>query len=305
MAGSDVCVIFNPAAGRGRAGRRLEALRHHLAAATFRPTQGPGQGEELALAAIRDGFRVVGAAGGDGTVHEVANGVLRAADAEAALAVFPIGSANDYAFSLGLGPAWWERDDVPAQVRTVDAGRASTPEGRERYFVNGLGLGFNGAVTLESRRIRWLRGVPLYALALLRALGSRYAAPVMTIRLNGSERRGPTLALTIALGQREGNFRLAPQAVLDDGLFDYLHAGALRRSELVRYLPGMVTGRLPTDHPNLAMGRCAQVEVESEAPLLVHVDGEFFCLPHEGIRALAVRLLPRALRVYGRWSDPQ
>src|SRR5258707_10954403 len=103
MAGADTCVIYNPAAGRGRAGRRLESLRQTLGQrAEFRPTQAAGHAEQLALEAVQAGFAVVGAAGGDGTVHEVANGLLRAGRSEAALAVYPVGSANDYAHSLGL-----------------------------------------------------------------------------------------------------------------------------------------------------------------------------------------------------------
>src|SRR5262245_63292581 len=130
------CVIYNPTAGYGRAKRHLDSLRRALEErAEFLPTQGPGHAEELALAAARAGFPLVGAAGGDGTVHEVANGLLRAGGAEAALAPFPIGSANDYAHSLGLMPVWWTRPGAAVAVRPVDVGVARAPGGRERYFV--------------------------------------------------------------------------------------------------------------------------------------------------------------------------
>ena len=96
---------------------------------------------------------------------------------------------------------------------------------------------------------------------------------------------------------REGGFILAPNAVVDDGWFDYLHAGPLRRWELIRYFPRMISGRIPTDHPKLWMGRCRQVTIQSEAPLVAHTDGEFFCRPEEGILRLDIRILPRALSV--------
>src|SRR5262245_29633172 len=97
------CVIYNPTAGYGRAKHHLDSLRRALEKdAEFLPTRGPGHAEELALAAARVGVPLVGAAGGDGTIHEVANGLLRAERPEAALAVYPLGSANDYAHSLGL-----------------------------------------------------------------------------------------------------------------------------------------------------------------------------------------------------------
>ncbi len=295
----NVCVIFNPKAGKGQAQSALDRLRHHLGAkAEFRPTAAPGHAEELARKAALDGFATVAAAGGDGTVHEVANGLLRSGRADVALGVYPIGSANDYAFALGLAPDWWTRQDVPTAVRPVDVGRVRA-DGRERFFINGIGIGFNGMVTLEARRIHWLRGVPLYALALLRALLFRFQTPRMWLTMDGREKEIHTLALSVNLGQREGNFLLTPRAVLDDGEFDYLHAGPVRRWELIRYLPAMVTGRLPSDHPRFWTGRCRAVRVRSEAPLTVHLDGEFFCQAHDNVRELEIEMLPAALRVQG------
>jgi diacylglycerol kinase family enzyme len=296
----EVCVIFNPRAGRGRAGWRLDSLRRTLGPrAAFEPTSGPGHAQELAREAATKGIPVVGAAGGDGTVHEVANGLLTAVCQETSLAVFPIGSANDYAFSLGLAPDWWLHVDPLSTARSVDVGVIRTPAGRSRYFVNGVGIGFNGAVTMESERIHWLQGVPLYTLALLRAWFSHYRYPIMSVTLDGALRQTPTLALSIAIGRREGNFVLAPDALVDDGLFDYLHAGSIPRWAMLRYVPGMITGNLPINHPSLWMGHCREVSVLSESPLPVHLDGEMFSRPQDDVRGVEIRILPAALRVVG------
>jgi diacylglycerol kinase family enzyme len=294
----DLCVIFNPAAGRGRAAVRLEQLRRGWGArAEFRPTQFPGHAEELALEAARSGFAVVAAAGGDGTVHEVANGLLRAGPTAAAFAVVPVGSANDYAHSIGLdgkpGPG---REPVPG-VRSVDVGVIRDAAGRERYFVNCLGLGLNGAVTLESRKIRRLQGMALYGLATLRALWYHYACPDMRITIDEDTWRSPTLLLSVCLGRREGGFVMAPRARLDDGLFDYLHVGTLSRWEVLRFLPRLTSGGPPTDHPKVRLGQCRHIRVNSPTPLTVHIDGEFFSRPKDDIRAIDIRLLPGALRV--------
>jgi diacylglycerol kinase (ATP) len=291
MTASSTCIIFNPRAGRGRAARDLEHLRQQVGTATeLRPTNAPGHAEELALEAARSGFEGVAAVGGDGTVHEVANGILRSGRTDVVLHVLPGGSANDYAYSL-------DAEQPPGTIRRVDVGLARREDGRERYFINGFGLGFNGAVTLEARRIRWLRGVPLYSFALLRTLCFHYECPPLTISRDGAVRKAPTLALSINLGRREGGFLLTPNAHLGDGWFDYLHAGDLRRWELVRYLPRMITGRLPTDHPKIWMGRCREVTVQAETPLTVHLDGEFLCQPADRMRRVEVRLLPEALAV--------
>jgi YegS/Rv2252/BmrU family lipid kinase len=297
----DLCVIYNPKAGRGRALRRVEQLQRALGArGDFQPTHGPGHAEELALAAAQSGFAVVAAAGGDGTVHEVANGLLRAGRPEVALAVFPAGSANDFAHSLEQNSCWAGQQNATLGVRAVDVGVVRGPGRAERYFINGLGLGFNGAVTLEARQIPRLQGLALYSLALLRALWYRYACPQMTVRTDDSQRQVPTLALTVALGRREGGFVLAPHAQLDDGLFDFVHAGALRRWQLIRFLPNMATGRIPTDHPRVWLGRCRRVRVSSTAPLTIHIDGEFFCQPEDDVHEVEIDLLPKTLQVQRR-----
>jgi diacylglycerol kinase family enzyme len=297
---ASVCVIYNPTAGKGRGGQRLHKLRRVLGArAAFWPTAHAGHAEELGLRATNDGFPIVAAAGGDGTAHEVANGILRARRPDVTFAVLPIGSANDYTYSLGLDSEWWLRADPRIEARPVDVGIVRATD-RSRYFINGLGLGFNGAVTLQSRRIKRLQGLALYGLALFRALCFDFARPRMTVRLDADERTTPTLALSLAIGQREGNFVVAPDAVLDDGWFDYIHAGPLTRFDLLGFVPGLVVGRLPRNHPHAWLGRCRSAEVVSETPLTVHTDGEFFCLPQDDCRQISVELLPRRLRVFSR-----
>jgi diacylglycerol kinase family enzyme len=298
MPSPEICVIYNPTSGRGRGRSRLETLREFLGArAEFWMSNQRGEAEELASRAAESGFQVVGAAGGDGTVNEVANGLLQAKRPNVTMGIYPIGSANDYAFSLKLPRLWWLRPDSRPVRRLVDAGVVRLQDGRERYFVNGLGVGFNGAVTLESQRIRWLQGVPLYSAALLAALFRHYASPRMTLHFDDQVCELPTLALSVAIGQREGNFLIAPEAKVDDGLFDYLHVSRLPRMELLCYLPGMITGRIPVHHPSVRAGRCRRLTLQSEAPLVAHVDGEILCRPEQRITALEARVLPGALAV--------
>jgi diacylglycerol kinase family enzyme len=302
MTAARVCVIYNPVAGKGRARARLGRLRRILGAlAEFWPSKGPGDAEEQALRAAQDGFPLIAAAGGDGTVHEVANGLLRSGLTGMTFAVIPIGSANDYAFSLGLDEQWWLRPDPAVSARLVDVGVVQSAQ-RRRFFVNGLGLGFNGAITVESRRIKHFQGLALYGLAMLRALWSRFSTPRMTVQLDdAAPRTTPTLALSLALGRREGNFVIAPKARLDDGLFDYVHAGPLRRRDLLTFVPSLITGWPHSDHPAVWEGHCRRALIQSEAALTVHLDGEFFCLPQHDVRDLQVELLPDRLRVLGRW----
>jgi diacylglycerol kinase family enzyme len=297
---TDLCVVFNPKAGRGRAGRRLARLQRHWGSRMeLRPTQGPGHGEELGLAAAKEGFAIVAAAGGDGTVHEVANGLMRAGRPEVAFSVVPLGSANDYAFSLGIRETRGLVTGPPGGLRRVDVGVVDDGGSRQRFFINSLGLGLNGAVTLESRRIRRLQGLALYGLATLRALWYYHACPVMNFQIDGEDWQAPTLLVSVGIGKREGGFVLAPQAEVDDGFFEFLHAGKLSRWEVLRFLPRVAWKGPPTDHRKVRIGRCRVLSLQSTTPLTVHLDGEFFCQPKDGVRAIRIRILPGALRVCG------
>ena len=290
------CVIYNPAAGRGKAEKFFNPPRP-APGVELRPTQHPGHAVDLARQAAAEGCAAIVAAGGDGTVHEVANGLLQSGNRDVVFAVWPLGSANDYAYTVGMS-AWWERrgERLPTEVIAADVGRI-TGGGREVYSVCNLGVGFNGMVNAEARKTRWLSGLPLYAWAFLKAIVRHFATPRMTVRFDDVETDGPTLALSVLLAQREGNFPLRPAASLTDGLFDYMHATRLRRWHLVRYLPAMATGRLPEDHPLIRLGRARRIAVRSEAPLCVHADGEFFCLPADGVTELVVEVVPGRLRV--------
>ncbi len=292
------CVIYNPAAGRGRAESLIAEVRPSFGPEVeLYPTERAGQAEDLAARACERGFARVVAAGGDGTVHEVANGVLRAGRPGVIFSTWPLGSANDYAYTLGFSE-WWRRrrENLPTETLVADVGRIRSGD-KERFYVNSLGVGFNGMVTVEARKIRRLRGLPLYTLAFLKAGAKHFATPSMSIRFDGEECDGPTLALTINVAQREGGFPLTPEASLTDGKFDYLHARNLRRWHLVRYLPAMARGRLPAGHPRFKLGQCRRVELRSETPLCVHADGEFFSVPEDGLTTLTVEVVPAALTV--------
>src|SRR5262249_27030741 len=145
---AEVCVIYNPVSGRGYSRRVIRAVQKRLRSGyDFRPMNGPGAGEEMAAKAILEGFRTIVAAGGDGTIHEVANGVLTSGRSDIVCGVWPMGSANDYAFALNLAQTWNTPPDR-LTVTNVDVGVAQADGRRPRFFVNGLGLGFNAAVTV-------------------------------------------------------------------------------------------------------------------------------------------------------------
>jgi len=290
------CVIFNPEAGRLRSRRRLARFREQWKLrAEFWPTEFRGHATQLARTACEQGFTTITAAGGDGTVHEVANGLLSANADPVTLAVVPIGSANDYAYSLvrQFGISRLD-DDVHARV---DVGIAATPNGRETFVVENLGLGFSAQVTLESRKISRLQGKALYALAVYGAL-RKYQSTELTVQYDDEPPQAATLLMLSAmLGKREGGFLLAPHAQLDDGQLDVVSAAAMGRLRVLSMLPRLALFGLPARHPQIAVRQCRTLHVHSATPLAAHTDGEMFCTTADDIHDLTLRVLPSRLRV--------
>jgi diacylglycerol kinase family enzyme len=166
-----------------------------------------------------------------------------------------------------------------------------------QYFVNCMGIGFNGMLALEARKIRWLRGLPLYTTAFVRAMLWYYRTPRVSIRWDEAENESATLLASVNLGQREGGFPITKAAVLDDGLFDTVRVGDLKRWQLMRYLPNLILGKLPDNHAKIEKGRCSRARFRSAEPFCVHADGEFFAKPEDGVREFEVELLPKKLLV--------
>lgn len=298
---TSLCVIANPSAGRGMGGRLLRKVLALLGKRTeYWVSKEPGHAEHLARQAVDAGFTTVIAAGGDGTVHEIANGLLETAGNGVSLGVLPVGSGNDYAASLELPTDADRLADILAgpAIRPVDVGLVQSEAGKRRWFVNTLGFCLSGAVVWEIRRVRWLRGLPLYAWGALRAIVRHFRAPLTQLRFDETSLTTPTLFLTVAVGKREGGgFVVAPDAELDDGWFDYLHGSRISRLAALWYMPALALGRLPRNDPAVKTGRCHSVEVKSEEPLIIHTDGEVFAAPADAVRHVTAKVLPGTLMV--------
>jgi diacylglycerol kinase (ATP) len=290
------CVIFNPAAGRRRSRRRLQKFHDRWKSfAELWPMEFRGHGAPLARAACEQGFKIIAAAGGDGTVHEVANGLLQAGAQGATMAVVPIGSANDYAYSLARQFGESTLDDDSGVM--VDVGVATTSPGNERFFVESLGLGFSAQVTLESQRIGRLQGKALYTLAVCRALRNLRSTELSLAYDEDPPVTSRVLMLSAMLGRREGGFVLAPGAELNDGLFDVIKAAPLSRWRVLGQLPRIALAGLQSNHPQISQRRCRTLHVQSAAPLVIHTDGEILATAADDVHTLAIRVLPSRLRV--------
>ncbi len=277
MSPSDIFIIVNPTAGGRRAQRVWPAIRAALTVqgVGFMAEMGERPGHPLLLAeqAARAGYPIIAAAGGDGTIHEVLNGLLRGRPADPpALAIVPVGTANIFVRELKLpqDPA-----GIAHMLRRRDRRRIDLGQVNDRYFATIAGIGFDAEVVHRSRRWpRWLGGKARHLLAGLGTL-PRYRAVSARLRVNGREERLPLYLLAAAnTSWYGGGIHIAPHARIDDGQLAVVVAGDLSVSEAFTALRWTLSGR-HLQHPKIGHTTAQEIRVETEKPLAIHADGEY------------------------------
>jgi len=283
-------LVLNPAADRGRSGDRRGEVSRFLEergiTAIWHETRGAGHASRI-VGELPDGALVV-AVGGDGTVHEVAAACV---GRDLALGVLPLGSGNDYVKALGIGPDLGQALEVlvGGKVRAVDAGEVNGI-----LFINTLGIGFDAEVAAGvAEAPACLGGSGRYMWSVGRLLwGLRCHEAVLGFDGGGAV-EARTILVAVALGTTSGaRFRLAPEARLDDGLFDVVWSEEVNRAEVLRLVPAALRGTL-SRHPKVHLARAREVRVELAEEVPAHVDGEALA----PTRAFRARVLPGALRV--------
>ena len=235
------------------------------------------------------------AVGGDGTVNEIASGLVGTGSE---LAVIPRGTGVDFVRTYGI-PTRLEdavRVALEGATREIDAGRVAfrawSGEPAEAWFVNVAGVGMSGAVakrTNESSKA--LGGKASYLWSTL-AVFARWQNTEVRVQVDAEQRSGPMHEVIVANGRYlAGGMKMCPDASPDDGLFDVLVIGDVTKADLVRTLPKIYRGtHLP--HPKAELLRGAAVSVESEDTLPIQLDGE-----QPGTTPVRFEVVPRALRL--------
>jgi diacylglycerol kinase (ATP) len=308
-------VIYNPVSGRGLAAKHRQEIEAGLRASGVEfdvaPTRAALHAVQLAGDAVAGGYDRVVAAGGDGLVHEVINGLLRASgEAETIpLGIIPLGSGNDFNKMTppvcGIGET---HDDWRAALVRVargetscfDVGRVSGDnpvpgQPHPVYFHNGMDVGFGALVARHLRDVPgMLQGTSMYLASVIMTL-AKYQVPRLRIQLDdGTQLEQPSTMTAIANGRCfGGGFWIAPNASANDERFEVMVSNGLGRVGILGLVPRVMKGTHVT-HPAVRMMQAARVVIDSPDPLVVEADGE---MPFLEAHHLEIQLLSGRLRL--------
>ena len=288
-------IILNPYANRWGAKKRVTAVEEAFKTADLdfdlSLIPEPRQGTRLALEGIEAGYDMIVAAGGDGTVNEVVNGLIQAAGDGPTIpfGVLPIGTGNDFNDMAKLPRNIAEAAKIFAAGHTqqIDAGRVVF-DGKTHYFDNNCAAAMEPLVTIENERLIKLSGNIRYIVALVKAL-VKLKAWDMEIDWGEGSYNGPVYLLSICNSPRTGGlFPMAPNALLSDGLFDFVLAPEISKLTVLSVLARLFRGT-HIHHKDVTYGRSAHISIKSKPGSPIHADGEVLT---EGATEIVYDILP-------------
>jgi diacylglycerol kinase (ATP) len=291
-------LVFNPHAGAGRAARFLPGVRSALenfADLTLLETGGAGDAIRLIAAVDLSAYDGLIAAGGDGTLFEVLNGLYTHDKTQRIpLGLVPVGTGNAFARDLGLDPGDWEKAVGlirEGRLRQVDVGRVETPS-ETYYFLNIVGAGLPVDAIKMAVKLKFL-GNSAYSLAALWRVIKLKSYPLF-IEIDGKTIKQDSIFLEISNTRYTGTtFLMAPDAVLDDGLLDVTLLERLSRLRLLRLFPTIYKG-LHVHYQGIQTCKAREIRIMSPADLGLAPDGEL-----RGCTPATVTCMQRDLQIFG------
>lgn len=275
-------VILNPYSARWKAEERWyevapilrdAGVNYEVAKSTKR-----GEGVRLAEEAVCAGFSPIIAAGGDGTIGDVVNGMMNAVEGDdplPPLGILPLGTANDLVANLGLS------DNIENACKVIAGGKTRMLDlcsVNGRYFANNAALGLEPLVTVLQEKITWLRGVPRYLFAALQAIG-RGTSWQAELRWDDGEYTGPVSLVSVGNGARTGGlFYMTPNADLFDGKLTFTYGYARSRLRMLSLLPLTMKPAEGSfiEKDGISEHHTTRLTVKFTMPSPSHADGELF-----------------------------
>ena len=291
-------IIFNPNAAYGRSVKKLPAIKAKFESlgikVTFIPTTHAGHGTELVASTDLSEYDGLVAAGGDGTVFEVINGLYHHPKQERIpLGLLPIGTGNAFARELALqGDALTDAIELihRGQTREVDIGLVKSAD-KSFYFVNIVSMGFAVDAGLVAQKMKFL-GNAAYTLATLWKVLRLRSYPLELV-IDGEPITSDNVFVTFSNSRYTGtHFLIAPEAEIDDGLLDVTILESLPRIRLLKLFPTIYNGR-HIEYSEVTSYKASHITIRSPRGMLLGPDGEF-C----GSSPAEITCLPRDLTIF-------
>jgi len=300
-----VKLILNPMADMGRAWKTANNLRpiaqEFQGELTWSGTVYPTHAIELARQAAEEGYDMVIAMGGDGTVHEVMNGLMQVpAEKRPVMGIVPIGSGNDFAYAVGINK---KADHALAHalkaenIKPVDIGLMTDEHGRQEYFDNTLGIGFDAVVTIRSHKLPIVKGFLMYLTAVIQTIILNHNPAKIHAEADTGNWDAELLMLTLCNGPREGGgFMLSPNSQNNDGKMESVAVTKVSRAMMFRLVPEFMSGT-HMRFKQVRMGDFKKMSITSNLPLYIHADGEVFTSFGSNLKKVSFEILSQALKV--------
>jgi YegS/Rv2252/BmrU family lipid kinase len=304
-------VILNPYAGRWKGLQKREEIENSLRSAGIEydlvMTEAPNHGTDLAFQAAKNGFSPIISAGGDGSVSEVMNGIVSAAqesgNESTPLGILPLGSANDLMVNLGIPT------NIPEAVKVIASGHTRRIElgevtawdttggvPKRRFFDNNSAIGLEPCITLIQQRISWLRGSLRYVVAALIGV-AKNPQWKMHLQWEDGEYHGPATLVTVGNNPLTGGvFYMAPHADPFDGKLDCVFGSMPSRLQILRLLPRTMKAGAGNyvEHPAIHEINISWLKIHTDQPTPLHADGE---IQFEATQDIEYHILPDYLPV--------
>ena len=294
-------IILNPYARRSQAKKKWplveEALKRAGIEYGLEITKERGHASEIAAVAARQGYSPIVAAGGEGTIHEIVNGLAQQAPADGGfplgpLGVIPLGTSNDLALALGVpkevGPA--VRKIAEGTSRLIDLGRVN-----DRYFCVNSAIGIEAVGSYYQHKIKRVSGPIRYLLASIPCIAKNPAWD-LSLTWDGGQYSGKGSLVTVGNAAQTAGYYVTPGAQIDDGELTFVYGLTFGRLKLIRVFqqarnPG-AGNYTEVDGINQFNTKSLRVKVDPSTPL--HADGELISL---AINEIQFQVVPRALHV--------
>ncbi len=286
MLRKDILLIINPNASKGRGKKKAKEIQSLFRTmgreCTVAYTRAPGHAESLAKRGALYGYDTIVAAGGDGTVNETVNGIMKSGVKSVRMGIIPIGRGNDFSWMVGIPSSQKKAVSLIAGGKTgrIDVGfckGTDHPDGM--YFVNGAGFGFEPMVNFKAMDYKHLNGMLSYIVAFLDILVHPPKPYRIRLDVDGNVSELETQQISVSNGRRMGSsFIMAPDAMIDDGFFDVMYTNfPLERKGLIKAVLAFLRGAHTEDSRTFTCVRARSVSINSEEKCIeAHCDGELF-----------------------------